>query len=229
MDKTEHHGLLSHYLTFWKHLEMITLNKNILVGIAGPSCSGKTTISQLIVEAREYTLVRQELYWKDPIRFPIINGLKNWELPQNLKFDMLHKNLSDLKNNVVTDVPEWKGIHLIGLREIKPSSVIIVEGFLLFYDRSVRDLLDFKIYLDIPNSLSIERRLLRYKRNADNRKRVDTSRKIDYYKYALEVYCKNGLPTKKFADLVLDGTKPIQENLGKILSKIDELKNKKPI
>ncbi|MCK5289672.1 MAG: hypothetical protein KAJ56_01895, partial [Candidatus Aenigmarchaeota archaeon] len=82
--------------------------KPYLLGIAGPSASGKSTVSRMLIE-RYPSAVRINLddFFFDKDTFPIHNGWSNWELPQNLNFSKLHSVLSDLVKGSSVTVPDY--------------------------------------------------------------------------------------------------------------------------
>ncbi len=190
-----------------------------LIGIAGPSCSGKSSLTeQLESSFKDMEFISLDSYWKDSNNFKKVwwpfgklFGCKNWELPQNLKLDDLYDNLFELKQGYETKIPICNDADYQKMYRIaSPKSRIIVEGFLLFYDKSIRDIFDTKIYLDLPDEEIIKRRLERNKSNKPDRESY-------YRKVVVNEYKKYGLPGKQYADLILDGTKPLEDNLNKIL------------
>lgn len=178
-----------------------------IIGIAGPSCCGKSTIcEELQKHLKNSSLIHTDDYWYNPDQFPKEKGFKNWELPECLDFNSLRANLSDLKKGKATIVPQWvRGSYPPLQKEMKPSPIIIVEGFRLLWDEHIRKLLDFKIYIDVPEELIIKRRIerMRHPNKSD--------RELYYREIVLPEEKKYGVPTKAFADLIMDGTQsPIQ-------------------
>jgi uridine kinase len=172
-----------------------------LLGIAGPSCAGKTTVAKLLQEMfPDALIVSQDQYWKDTSKFPRVGENKNWELPENLDFDTLARNLQELKSGKSTQAPLWKYKEEGNPHQqtLVPASFIIVEGFLLFHDERIRNLLDMKFYIDIPEDAIVARRVARNRRD-------EGDRELYYREVVVQEYRKHGLPTRKFADVVVDG------------------------
>ena len=189
------------------------VKKRIFIGISGPSGSGKTTICENIKEKFNSQIIYLDNYWKDPRNFPILQGRKNWELPGNLNFTQLYDHLMKLKNGQTVNLDKRVyGIHL-NKTTVKPSKVMIVEGFLLFYDKRIRDIIDYKIYIDVPDEEIIKRRM-----NRDRRSKIPDE--FYYRKIVVKEYKKYGLPTKKYANLVIDGMKPINQIIIEIENEI---------
>ena len=191
----------------------------MIIGVAGMSASGKTTFcTELIRHLPGAQLIHFDDYWHLD-RIPTHNGIKNWELPQNLNFERIIEVLTLLQQH-----ESAKGLRIVreeGKKsrqediEIIPSPFIIVEGFLLFYDSRVCDLLDMKIYLDIDEETSVTRRLTRGRSGRNDAEHY-------YREFVVKEYRQHGLPTKDVADIVLDATKNIEENVKIILQKISD-------
>src|SRR3989344_8694129 len=193
-----------------------------IIGIAGPSSSGKSTIcTELQKHLPNSSIIHTDDYWCNPENFPKEKGVKNWELPECLDFDRLYTNLLELKQGKPTIAPQWaQWIYPPLKKEIKPSKVIIVEGFRLFWDKRIRKLLDFKIYIDVPEEMIVQRRIerMRHPNKPD--------RELYYREIVVPEDRKYGLPTKAYADLILDGQRPIAEIITAILTKLSRKKEK---
>jgi uridine kinase len=187
--------------------------KPIIVGIVGPSCSGKSTIVKEILKSNP-NIVRLKLdnYWNDEKTFPKTHGYTNWERPENLNLELLYKNIKELHQGKPTKVPICKKMQFNHFETFEINLIIIVEGFLLFYDKRITNLLDLKIYVDIPEELIIKRNI--------NRSRAGWSE--DRYKIVVEEYRQHIAPFKKQSDIILDGTKSIKTNTELILAEINK-------
>src|SRR3989338_2889167 len=115
----------------------------ILIGIAGPSSSGKSTIcDELQKRWKDSVVIQTDDYWCNPEHFPRVKEFKNWELPDCLDFDTLYLNLKELKESKTTLMPQWvRGTYPSPRREVNPASFILVEGFRLFWEERIRKLL----------------------------------------------------------------------------------------
>lgn len=174
----------------------------IIVGIAGPSAAGKTTIVQELKKRIPHLqVISLDDFWKDSGLFPSIEvmqgiSFKNWELPENLDFDRLCQALRSVRGRA----------HLSRGRRISHGMamprVIIVEGFLLLYDKRVRDMLDLKLYLDIDDDTVFSRRM-------ERKRYVFEGMDLYYREVAIKEYRKYGLPTRKYADIIIDATAPL--------------------
>ncbi len=186
-----------------------------LVGIAGPSASGKSTVSKMLIE-RDPSVVRINLddFFFSKDTFPLHNGWSNWELPQNLDFSKLHSTLSDLLEGRTVTVPDYskKEGKAISEKIVRPKDLIIAEGFYLFHDKRVRDLLDLKIFLDLPENLQLKRRI---ERQPDLDPRYFTEVIAPFFR-------RYGLPARKHADCIINASHNIDVVAEDIMSLLKE-------
>jgi len=171
------------------------MKKTFIIGITGISGSGKTTIGMNLKEIlKNVRIVRVDDYWKERKRIPkSFEKWREWEWPLSINFEKLHKNL-------------------IQLRDKKKYKFIIVEGNLLFYYKKIRDIIDLKVYLKIPNKLLIDRRIKKFG-VGDNQEKYSKEIVIKEYK-------KYGKSAKKYADLSFKGTEPLNNITKKIIKKL---------
>lgn len=185
-------------------------SEHVFVGIVGPSGSGKTTLCKKLKSTlKECEHIRLDNYFKSPKTFPKKGGFRNWELPSNLKFDVLLRHLKLLKSGKEVHAktfPKKAGAKSEPLT-LKPKKVILVEGFMLFKDKKVRDMLDVKIYLDIHPELMLKRRAIRFGPAHINEYDI---------KIAIPEFLKYGTTQKKYADYVIDATKSQPQVIKKV-------------
>lgn len=176
--------------------------RTYFVGIAGPSGSGKTALSKKLKASHSnYEHIRLDNYFKHPRTFPLKKGFRNWEKPSNLKFDVLLKHLKALRSGKevhTKSFPKKAGAKPEPIT-LKPEPVVIIEGFMLFKNKKIRDMLDIKIYLDIHPELMLKRRVIRF--GAAHINDYDTG-------VAIPEFLKYGIQQKKYADYIIDATQP---------------------
>ncbi len=191
--------------------------KSIFVGIVGPSGAGKSSLCKILKkESKLYEHIKLDNYFKSPKTFPKKFGFPNWELPSNLKFGRLFADLNKLKAGKIVktkDFPKRKGEKRKPIT-LYPKKYILVEGFMLFKDKEVRNFLDKKIYLELPKEKIIERRKIRF--GQDHLNDYDT-------KVAIPEFLKYGVTQKKFADYIVDANR-LQEKVIKEVQNIIETK-----
>lgn len=140
---------------------------NIVIGIAGGSASGKTTLADTINSAFDHRVVmlRHDYYYKSHSDMPLEERRKlNFDHPDAYDNDLIINDLIRLKRGEIVFHPQYSYIEHTRLPELvrmEPGKVIIVEGILIFSDRALRDLMDIKVYIDTDSDLRFIRRLMR--------------------------------------------------------------------
>lgn len=196
-----------------------------IIGIAGGSGSGKSTFA--VDFCKKYSdksiIIHLDDYFKHTEEVSLLEGFRNWDHPEALGFDRLYKDLVSLKNGesvkILTKSELYNPHYDHTLKNkleviLGPKEILLVEGYLAFYDKRIRDLMDYKIYLDIPIEESTKRRSV-------NKFVLDN----EYFeKVLVPMYKEFVVPTKDFADYVLDVSKLNKEevfnNLDDILKMI---------
>ncbi|MBS0626880.1 MAG: AAA family ATPase, partial [Verrucomicrobia bacterium] len=130
----------------------------VLVGIAGGTGSGKTTLAEKIHQAfPEAVLISQDSYYKDLSYLPMEERAKrNFDHLDSLDFTLLRKHLINLRNGFPIEQPIYS-FH-VHAREnetkwIEPANIVLVEGILLLAAPEVRDLFDIKIFVDTDDDI----------------------------------------------------------------------------
>lgn len=188
------------------------------IGIAGPSCSGKSTFTDALatgIGVNNVEVVHADDYWNQNFTPPVVNGYKNREIPESIRTDLLFSHLRALRNGETVEILH-RSFEIEGnTREALPRKFVIVEGFLLLYEERIRSLFDLKLFLDLEEDEIVRRRL---QRNRSGKRREEYYRTI-----LLSEYRKYGLLAKKYADVILDGTRTKEENIRRVLEKIENI------
>ncbi|MFV0291334.1 MAG: uridine kinase, partial [Mangrovibacterium sp.] len=136
----------------------------IIIGIAGGTGSGKTTVVRKIAESfskEEVTVLSQDSYYKDSGHLSIEERkLLNFDHPDAIEFELLHEHIKQLKSGLSIEEPQYSYLTCTRSNEIKiveSKSVIIVEGIMMLYDKSIRDLLDIKVFVDCEPDIRLSR------------------------------------------------------------------------
>ena len=139
-----------------------------IIGIAGGSGSGKTSVTNEILhnlEGHSVALIAQDYYYKDQSHLTFEERLQtNYDHPFAFDNDLLIQNLIDLRNGIPVEVPTYDYVNHTRSPEtiaFQPKDVIIVEGIFALENKTLRDLMDVKIYVDTDADLRILRRLMR--------------------------------------------------------------------
>lgn len=130
-----------------------------IIGICGPSCSGKSTVCRSLKPFFDAQMIQLDRFFKKETHGRY-NGYSNWEVPESLMFDHLIECLHQLKRGEPTLVPRQGWTEHFD-RIIYPKPIIFVEGFLLFVNRELNSLFDKKIFIEISEQSMLDRRVQR--------------------------------------------------------------------
>jgi uridine kinase len=176
-----------------------------IVGIAGGSGSGKTTIVNRITEfVKDYALVAQDNYYRsaEHVTNRTITGF-NFDHPDAFDSDLLYEQLKTLKAGLPIRMPQYDFVHHRRRADtvlVEPRRLVIFEGIMIFFDRRVRDLIDLKLYVDTPDDIRFIRRL---RRDISERGRTVDSVIEQYMEKVRPGHYEFVEPTKVYADLVV--------------------------
>lgn len=138
----------------------------IVIGIAGGTGSGKTTVVRKIIESfkeGEVAVIPQDSYYRDNSDMPLEERQKlNFDEPAAIEWELLVKHLKQLKEGKPVEQPTYSYLTCTRLPEtihVEPRDIIIVEGILILCDPALRDMLDMKIFVDADS----DERLIRVK------------------------------------------------------------------
>ncbi|MDT0715021.1 uridine kinase [Staphylococcus chromogenes] len=183
------------------------MTSTTIIGIAGGSGSGKTSVTNEIMknlDGHSVALIEQDFYYKDQSHLTFEERLKtNYDHPFAFDNDLLIENLNDLKAGKSVEVPTYDyTIHTRSDKKIafEPKDVIIVEGIFALENETLRNMMDVKIYVDTDADLRILRRLIR-----DTKERDRTMESVvdQYLNVVRPMHNQFIEPTKKFADIII--------------------------
>ena len=179
----------------------------LIIGIAGGTGSGKTTVTQRILERLDpasVIVLRHDYYYKDIESF---SGRPpdqiNFDHPDALETTLLISHLQQLRKGKSVEQPLYDFKTYRRLKEtkhIEPRMVIIVEGILIFVERELRDLMDIKIFVDTDAD---ERLLRRLKRDLLDRGRSIESVIEQYTATVKPMHLEFVEPSKRWADVII--------------------------
>ena len=183
------------------------MNKNIIIGIAGGTGSGKKTLAERIIEELNEPnifIIKQDAYYKSysALSFDERKNI-NFDHPNAFDTVLLMKHLKNLKNDVPIDLPQYDFTTHLRKKEtipISPHKVIMLEGILIFENKELRNLLDIKIFVDTDADVRILRRI---KRDIQERDRTFESVYNQYMKTVRPMHLEFVEPSKKYADIIV--------------------------
>lgn len=182
-------------------------NKPVVIGVAGGSGSGKTSVTRSIGQrfSEETILViEQDYYYKDQSHLPLEERLNtNYDHPLAFDNDLLIEHLHELMNHqgIKKPVYDYK-LHTRSdeVIAVEPKDVIILEGILILDDPRLIDLMDIKVFVDTDADLRIIRRLLR---DIKERGRTLDSVIDQYLNNVRPSHLQFIEPTKRYADIII--------------------------
>lgn len=183
------------------------MGKTTIIGIAGGSGSGKTSVTSEIMkdlDGYSVALIEQDYYYKDQSHMSFEDRLKtNYDHPFAFDNERLVNDLKNLKEGNVIEVPTYDySNHTRSDKTIRfePKDVIILEGIFALENEDLRDLMDVKIYVDTDADLRMLRRLTR---DIKERGRTMDSVIGQYLSVVRPMHIQFIEPTKKYADIII--------------------------
>lgn len=179
----------------------------LIIGIAGGTGSGKSTVVRKILEKlpqAEVSILPQDSYYRDSSHLPLEERLEiNFDHPDSIEFELLIRHLKELRKGKTIDQPIYSYLTCTRSAEtipVKPCKVIIVEGILVLTNAELRKLMDLKVFVDAD----ADDRLIR----VINRDIVERGRSVNKVmeRYELTVkpmHLQFIEPTKRFADIIV--------------------------
>ena len=179
----------------------------LIIGIAGGTGSGKTTVVRRIIESLpkdEVAVIPQDCYYRDNAHIPLAERLKmNYDEPASIEWELLTEHLRCLKEGTSIEMPTYDFLTCSRLDEtvhVEPREVVVVEGILVLTDKALRDMMDVKIFVDAE----ADERLIRVMHRDCIERGRTPQMVIDRYQETLkpmhELYIE---PTKRYADLLV--------------------------
>jgi len=180
---------------------------SLIIGIAGGTGSGKTTLARKLMEAlpeQKAALIEHDWYYRDRGHLtPAQRSLVNFDEPDALENDLLLAHLQALKAGQPVSCPQYDfATHTRSpaVRLVHPRPVVVVEGILLFAVPSLRDCFDLRIFVDTDDDIRLLRRL---KRDLTERGRDVESVEAQYYGSVRPMHHLHVVPSRRFAHLIV--------------------------
>ncbi|HBY94831.1 MAG: uridine kinase [Ardenticatenaceae bacterium] len=179
----------------------------VIVGVAGGTASGKTTVSRAILDrvgADRIAYIQHDSYYRDASHLPPEERVKiNFDHPDSLETDLLIGHLHRLQAGQPIEVPVYDFTTYARTRKTKrvePRPVILVEGILIFAEPGLRELFDVKIYVDTEADIRFIRRL---ERDLRERERSLDSVIQQYLTTVKPMHEEFVEPSKRHADIII--------------------------
>ncbi|MGE5184899.1 MAG: uridine kinase [Acidobacteriota bacterium] len=179
----------------------------LIVGIAGGSGSGKSTVANKLAQAMpsgRCVILDHDSYYRDQQHLTFEQRTQvNYDHPASLESSLLAEHLTALRAGRAVDVPIYDFTTHTRRREVRhvdPAPVVIVEGILVFVEAALRDQMDVKIFVDTDPDIRLMRRI---RRDLEQRGRTFQSIRDQYYATVRPMHLEHVEPTKRWADLIV--------------------------
>jgi len=204
----------------------------LIVGIAGGTGSGKTTVVRKLLEALpggDVVEMPQDSYYKDNRQISLEERQKiNFDHPDSVEFSLLIDHLKQLRKGKTVEMPVYSYLTCLRAREtitIKPSRVVIIEGILILADPGLRNILDIKVFVDADADDRLGRVI---RRDIVERGRSVLKVLERYHDTVKPSHLQFIEPSKRYADIIIPGGGENQVGIEVLISIIEKhLKGKK--
>ncbi len=178
-----------------------------LIGVAGGSNSGKTTIAERLAATMggdQLSLIKLDSYYVDDLAQPIeVRAATNYDHPDAFDWELLNDHLAALTAGASVEIPIYDYTNYCRSSDtvvVAPSKVVVVEGILVLWERRLRERFDLKIFIDTPADLRLIRRLRRDV--AERGRTIDSilDQYLDTVRPAHERFIE---PSKRYADVII--------------------------
>jgi uridine kinase len=198
-----------------------------VLGVAGGTGSGKTTVARTILETvgrERIAFIEQDSYYRD-IEWQSDEQLlrHNFDHPGALDNDLLVEHVAALKQERTVEVPIYDFVRhrrTARTRRVEPRPVVLLEGILLFVEPALRELLDFKIYVDTDADIRLIRRL--------NRDLAERGRSVEdvlrqYTETVRPMHLEFVEPSKRWADVIIPEGGENRAALDMVIARVEQL------
>ncbi len=195
----------------------------IIIGIAGGSASGKTTLADRVIAefSSGVALIRHDNYYKRQDNIPLEDRPKvNYDHPSAFDTDLLIADMKRLCEGRSVEVPVYSYIEHTRTDEViivNPSRVIIIEGILILENPEMAGMMDIKVFVDADADLRLIRKI---KRDVIERKRTLESVIAQYENFSKPMHEQFIEPTKKKADIIIPNGGYNEVGFGMLIDKI---------
>jgi uridine kinase len=185
----------------------ISKTEPFVIGVAGGSGSGKTTVTRRVIEtvgSDGVAVLSQDNYYRDQSDIPFEARLKtNYDHPAAFDWALLREHVDALLAGVPIAMPEYdftKHTRSDQTTRVLPGSVVVLEGFFALYDEQLRERMHLKVFVDADADVRFIRRLLR---DTQERGRTPESVIQQYLDFVRPMHLSFVEPTKRYADVII--------------------------
>ncbi len=201
-------------------------NPTLVIGIAGGTGSGKTTVAQAILNTvgKVSSYLPHDAYYKDLTTLPPIQKTAvNFDHPNSLDTDLMIKHIQHLKAGQSIELPIYDFTTHARTGQtirVQPNPIILVEGILIFTDAKLRELFDVKIFVDTDSDIRLTRRI---RRDIHERGRNIESVLSQYESTVRPMHLEFVEPSKRYADIIIPEGGYNKVALEMVIARIDSM------
>jgi uridine kinase len=203
--------------------------KPVVIGIAGGSGSGKTTVQQRIVDTfgtSEVVLLEHDSYYRDLSHLPLPERATfNFDHPNAFETELCVRQLDALREGHTVQTPVYDYAQYVRSEEsqvAEPRPVILLEGILVLAEHELRERMDIKIYVDTPDDVRLIRRI---HRDLLERERTIESILSQYESTVRPMHLEFVEPSKRFADIIIPGGGKNEVAMEMVLARVGTIVN----
>ena len=196
----------------------------VLIGVAGGSGSGKTTVVRRIVDAigvDDVVVLHHDSYYRDASHLPMEERIGiNYDHPDSLETELLIEHLEALLGGETVEVPVYDFARHVRKPEtetVRARPVIILDGILILWDSRLRELMDVKLFVDADADVRLGRRL---RRDMEERGRSPESVLTQYMDTVRPMHLEFVEPSKRYADVIIPRGGHNEVGVGMVVSTI---------
>ncbi|HET6528859.1 MAG TPA: uridine kinase [Balneolaceae bacterium] len=179
----------------------------LIIGVAGGSGSGKTTVVRHIINAigkENILLLQHDFYYRDLKHLPFEErSSQNFDHPASLETELMIRHIKALKEGYQVEVPDYdftKHLRKEETKHARPKEVILIDGILIFTEKELRKQMDIKLYVDTEDDVRLMRRI---QRDIVERDRSLENVLTQYEKFVRPMHLEFVEPTKRYADIII--------------------------
>lgn len=202
------------------------MTKPLIVGVAGGSGSGKTTVVNIISKTlgvEKHLLLQHDYYYRDLKHLPFEERIEhNFDHPASLETELLIRHINALSEGYSIEVPQYDFSKHIRKEEttlMAPKDVILIDGILILSEPELLELMDVKIFVDTDDDIRLLRRL---KRDISERGRSVENVMERYQKFVRPMHLEFVQPSKRYADIIIPRGGKNKVALDMVLALINE-------
>jgi uridine kinase len=194
-----------------------------LIGIAGPSCSGKTRLAQSLAAVLHAPILALDCYYIDLAHLTLPERARtNFDEPVSLDHQLVIRHITDLAEGRAIEKPVYDFVRHTrssNTEHIEPADFVIVEGLLTLHWPELRRLLALRVFIEVSDDTGFERRS---RRDVMERGRTPESVLVQYDNTVRPMASLYVLPTRRFADVVVSGEDPAEVSAQSVLAFVNK-------